>query len=107
MIGRRSPIAILTERQRARLVRSLEPYIDPVAVTAMRYWKPLTEDAVASLKSAGPLDELVLLPLIPTIPTPLRSAALRNGAASTANLSTRFPNAALKPFTIIRCTSKL
>src|SRR5580693_5469721 len=65
MIGRRSPIAILTERQRVRLVRSLEPYIDPVAVTAMRYWKPLTEDAVAVLKSAGHLDELVLLPLYP------------------------------------------
>jgi protoporphyrin/coproporphyrin ferrochelatase len=65
MIGRRSPIAILTERQRVKLVRSLEPYIDPVAVTAMRYWKPLTEDAVAALKRAGHLDELVLLPLYP------------------------------------------
>ncbi len=65
MIGRRSPIALLTERQRARLVQALTPYINPIAVTAMRYWKPLTEDAVASLKSAGRLDELVLLPLYP------------------------------------------
>jgi len=65
MIGRRSPIGILTERQRVRLVKAVEPYIDPVAVTAMRYWKPLTEDAVAALKSAGRLDELVLLPLYP------------------------------------------
>jgi protoporphyrin/coproporphyrin ferrochelatase len=65
MIGRRSPIAILTERQRVRLVQALSPYIDPVAVTAMRYWKPLTEDAVGSLKRAGRLDELVLLPLYP------------------------------------------
>ncbi|MGB7435599.1 MAG: ferrochelatase [Candidatus Acidiferrum sp.] len=65
MIGRRSPIAILTERQRVRLVESLRPYIDPVSVTAMRYWKPLTEDAVAALKSSGHLDELVLLPLYP------------------------------------------
>ena len=82
-IGRRSPIGLLTERQRLRLSQSLEPYIDPVVVTAMRYWKPLTEDAVAALKSAGPsvwsrpestgrwegeqrsLDELVLLPLYP------------------------------------------
>jgi ferrochelatase len=39
MIGRRSPIAILTERQRVRLVQAVSPYIDPVAVTAMRYWK--------------------------------------------------------------------
>jgi len=65
MIGRRSPIAILTERQRVRLVHALQPYIDPVAVTAMRYWKPLTEDAVAVLKKSGHLDELVLLPLYP------------------------------------------
>jgi ferrochelatase len=64
-IGRRSPIGILTERQRRKLVASLEPYIEPVAVTAMRYWKPLTEEAVASLKNAGNLDELVLLPLYP------------------------------------------
>jgi len=65
MIGRRSPIAILTERQRTKLVSALQPYIDPVAVTAMRYWKPLTEGAVSALKSAGRLDELVLLPLYP------------------------------------------
>ncbi len=65
MIGRRSPIALLTERQRARLSASLAPYVDPVVVTAMRYWKPFTEDAVAALKAAGPLDELVLLPLYP------------------------------------------
>jgi len=65
MIGRRSPIGILTERQRRKLVAALQPFIEPVAFTAMRYWKPLTEDAVSSLKKAGRLDELVLLPLYP------------------------------------------
>jgi protoporphyrin/coproporphyrin ferrochelatase len=64
-IGRRSPIGILTERQRVRLVAALEPYIEPVAVTAMRYWKPLTDDAVARIKKEQRLDELVLLPLYP------------------------------------------
>jgi len=64
-IGRRSPIGILTERQRRKLVAALEPYVDPIAVTAMRYWKPLTEDAVASIRAAKNLDELVLLPLYP------------------------------------------
>jgi ferrochelatase len=64
-IGRRSPIGILTERQRRKLVAALQPYVDPVAVTAMRYWHPLTEEAVASLKKAGRLDELALLPLYP------------------------------------------
>ena len=62
MIGRRSPIGILTERQRKALVAALAPEVDAVAVTAMRYWKPMTDEAVAALKAAGPLDEIVLLP---------------------------------------------
>jgi len=65
MIGRRSPIAILTERQRVKLKAALSSSMDPVVVTAMRYWKPFTQDAVVALKAAGPLDELVLLPLYP------------------------------------------
>ncbi|GAC1703362.1 MAG: ferrochelatase [Candidatus Acidiferrum sp.] len=64
-IGRRSPIATLTERQRVRLVAAVSPYIDPVAVIAMRYWHPLTTEAVNALRGAGPLDEIVLLPLYP------------------------------------------
>lgn len=64
-IGGRSPIGTLTERQRAALVEALSPHIDPVAVTAMRYWHPLTSEAVESLNKAGPLDEIVLLPLYP------------------------------------------
>jgi ferrochelatase len=64
-IGGRSPIGPLTERQRQSLVQSVSPYIDPVAVTAMRYWHPLTSEAVDALRKAGPLDELVLLPLYP------------------------------------------
>jgi protoporphyrin/coproporphyrin ferrochelatase len=65
MIGRRSPIALLTERQRAKLALALSPYFDPVVTTAMRYWKPFTADAVAAIKAALPLDHLVLLPLYP------------------------------------------
>jgi ferrochelatase len=64
-IGRRSPIAILTERQRVRLVRALTPFMDPVAVVAMRYWHPMTREALDTLRKAGPLDEVVLLPLYP------------------------------------------
>jgi protoporphyrin/coproporphyrin ferrochelatase len=64
-IGRRSPIRALTERQRIRLAAAVAPYIDPVAVVAMRYWRPTTQDAVAGLRGAGKLDELVLLPLYP------------------------------------------
>jgi ferrochelatase len=64
-IGRRSPIGTLTERQRVRLVEAVSPHIDPVAVTAMRYWRPMTSEAVALLGKAGALDEIVLLPLYP------------------------------------------
>jgi ferrochelatase len=64
-IGRRSPIRLLTERQRLRLAEAVSPYIDPVAVTAMRYWHPMTREAVDRLRNAGPLDEIVLLPLYP------------------------------------------
>jgi len=64
-IGRRSPIGMLTEQQRVRLVEALSPHLEPVAVTAMRYWHPFTSEAVEKLRKAGPLDEIVLLPLYP------------------------------------------
>src|SRR6202521_5704841 len=64
-IGGRSPIGTLTERQRGALVDALSDDIDPVAVVAMRYWNPLTAEAVEALRQAGPLDEIVLLPLYP------------------------------------------
>ncbi len=64
-IGRRSPIGLLTERQRVRLLAAVSPYIDAVAVTAMRYWHPMTSEAVNELKRALPLDDIVLLPLYP------------------------------------------
>jgi len=64
-IGRRSPIGALTERQRVRLLAAVSPYIDAVAVTAMRYWHPFTAEAVDALRNAAPLDEIVLLPLYP------------------------------------------
>jgi ferrochelatase len=64
-IGRRSPIRLLTERQRVRLMDALVPHIDPVLVTAMRYWHPTTEEAAEALRMAGTLDEIVLLPLYP------------------------------------------
>jgi ferrochelatase len=56
---------LLTERQRVRLLAAVSPYIDAVAVTAMRYWHPLTVEAVGELKKALPLDDIVLLPLYP------------------------------------------
>ena len=65
MIGRRSPIGILTERQRVRLVEAVSPWLDAVAVTAMRYWHPLTEEAATKLRKTRGLEEIILLPLYP------------------------------------------
>ena len=64
-IGKRSPIGALTERQRVRLRDALSHYLEPVIVTAMRYWHPLTSEAADALRKVGPLDEIVLLPLYP------------------------------------------
>ena len=64
-IGRRSPIRLLTERQRVRLAAALAPSVDPVVVTAMRYWHPMSAEAAEMLRKAEPLDDIVLLPLYP------------------------------------------
>src|SRR5260370_18381263 len=64
-MGGRSPIRLVTERQGVRLVAALSPYIETVAVTAMRYWHPMSAEAADALRKAGPLDDIVLLPLYP------------------------------------------
>ena len=64
-IGGRSPIRALTERQRDRLGVALAPLLEATVVIAMRYWQPFASEAVETLHGAGPLDEIVLLPLYP------------------------------------------
>lgn len=63
-IGGGSPIVDLTNRQARALASALEPEIDARVVVAMRYWHPLTEDAIAAL-GGGSIDQLILLPLYP------------------------------------------
>lgn len=64
-IGGRSPIRLLTERQSRALERALAARCDAKCFVAMRYWHPLTREAVAAVRAAAPLDDLVLLPLYP------------------------------------------
>src|SRR5260370_30785972 len=64
-IGRRSPIRLLTERQRVRLVAALSPYIETVAVTAMRYWHPMSAEAADALRRAETAEGPVRRPLSP------------------------------------------
>ena len=63
-IGGGSPIRRLTERQAAALESVLRRDLDATVVVAMRYWHPLTADAIARLQAAR-VDEVVLLPLYP------------------------------------------
>ncbi|MGD1211222.1 MAG: ferrochelatase [Candidatus Acidiferrales bacterium] len=63
-IGGGSPIRRLTEQQGRALEAALRPHLTARVTVAMRYWRPSTEEAIASLEGA-PFDELVLLPLYP------------------------------------------
>lgn len=63
-IGGKSPIVELTNRQAAALAAALEPRFDAQVVVAMRYWHPLTEEAIRKLQRSK-YEQLVLLPLYP------------------------------------------
>jgi ferrochelatase len=63
-IGGHSPIRVLTERQARALEAALTPHYDAKCFLAMRYWNPLTAEAVAQVR-AWNAPELVLLPLYP------------------------------------------
>jgi len=67
-IGGHSPIRRLTELQARELERALAPDFDVRCSIAMRYWNPLTREALDLVHAAhreAPLDALVLLPLYP------------------------------------------
>lgn len=63
-IGGGSPIVELTNRQARALAAALHPDIDARVVVAMRYWHPLTEEAIAALRGES-FEQLILLPLYP------------------------------------------
>jgi ferrochelatase len=63
-IGGGSPIRRLTEDQARALAQALQPWVDAKTFIAMRYWHPLTGEALEAL-ARETFDELVLLPLYP------------------------------------------
>jgi len=63
-IGGQSPIRRLTELQAGKLEEALAPDFDARCFIAMRYWHPLTQEAVEAVQAAH-LDALELLPLYP------------------------------------------
>lgn len=65
LIGGKSPINEWTEVQRKMLEQKIQQHRDDINVlTAMRYWKPTTQEAAQKAKS-GKYDLIVLLPLYP------------------------------------------
>ncbi len=64
-IGGKSPINEWTERQRKTLEAALrKDNINADVFTAMRYWKPLTEETVRKVENGG-YEKIILLPLYP------------------------------------------
>jgi len=63
-IGGKSPIGELTERQARALERELRKTLDARVLVAMRYWHPLTEEALRKIEAQA-FRRLVLLPLYP------------------------------------------
>jgi protoporphyrin/coproporphyrin ferrochelatase len=63
-MGGKSPILELTEAQAKALEARLKDTIDARVYIAMRYWKPFTEEIVASLARDG-ITDVVLVPLYP------------------------------------------
>ena len=72
----RSPIRELTRRQAEALERELRAAFDARVVVAMRYWHPLTEEAIRRLE-AERVDELVLLPLYPQYSSTTTGSSLK------------------------------
>jgi ferrochelatase len=63
-IGGKSPIVELTNLQARALEQELQNSVDVRVFVAMRYWHPLTEEAIEQIKEGG-FSRIVLLPLYP------------------------------------------
>ena len=75
-IGGHSPIRLLTERQARALDKALAPHCNARCFIAMRYWNPLTAEAVKQVNEFGP-SEVVLLPLYPQYSFATTSSSLK------------------------------
>ncbi len=74
-IGGKSPILEFTRRQAHALEKELRNYCDARVFIAMRYWHPLTEEAIQAIEEYAP-HELVLLPLYPQYSTTTTGSSL-------------------------------
>jgi ferrochelatase len=63
-MGGKSPLRELTERQAKALETELRKTLEARVFIAMRYWRPLTEEAVKEILN-GEFTQVILLPLYP------------------------------------------
>jgi protoporphyrin/coproporphyrin ferrochelatase len=76
LMGGRSPILPNTELQAAALSTALGPAIEAKVFIAMRYWHPMTVEAVAQVKAYAPT-QVILLPLYPQFSTTTTASSYR------------------------------
>lgn len=74
-IGGRSPLLELTREQAAALEAELGDLGEVRVFVAMRYWHPMTEEAVLEVKAFAP-ERVVLLPLYPQFSTTTTASSL-------------------------------
>ena len=89
LLGGRSPLLELTQRQ-ARALESALSEFDTKCLVAMRYWHPMSEAAVHDMQAWKP-DEILLLPLYPHYSTTTTGSSLTawREAAARAGLTVR------------------
>ncbi len=93
-LGGGSPLLPNTRRQAEALNAALAGTGDTKVFIAMRYWHPLTEEAVASVKAYGP-DRVVLLPLYPQFSTTTTGSSLLAWDAEAERAGLRVPTTSL------------
>jgi ferrochelatase len=96
-IGGRSPIRDLTERQACALEGELRRHLDARVVVAMRYWHPLTHEAMQRL-AAEQVDEVILLPLYPQYSATTTGSSLREWERRSAELAFDLPTRVIREF---------
>lgn len=96
-IGGRSPIREVTEQQALALEAELRRRLDARVVVAMRYWHPLTAEAIRRLQ-AERVDEVVLLPLYPQYSSTTTGSSLREWDRRRAELGFDVPVRVIREF---------
>lgn len=75
LLGGRSPLLELTERQARALEAALAPTLEAKCFIAMRYWHPFADAAAAAVKAFAP-EQILLLPLYPQFSTTTTGSSL-------------------------------